>query len=82
MNVNNRKDKGEFSISPNPVSDYVNIQLSNHVGRKLHIFNLYGEVMDIITVKGFEYCLEISDYPSGVYFVKIADPALIQETVR
>ncbi len=59
-----------FRIYPNPVKDMVQIRFktSNPV---LTIYNSLGKLMEHVTVQGADIAMDVSDYPSGVYFVKV-----------
>ncbi len=64
-------DKNRFNIYPNPAKDFLKIEssypilylaISNYLGQKLFIGDSYNTK---------EISLNISDYPSGLYFLEI-----------
>jgi ligand-binding sensor domain-containing protein len=74
--------KSEMHIYPNPAGDYITIQPSEGFkpseGSKVKIFNTLGiEVSSagggVNEVDGGGYRIDISNLPTGVYFIKIGD---------
>jgi len=60
----------EIKLYPNPGDDFIKIRLKQLQEEKiLQVCNASGVIIDVITVKGGEYLLDISRYPSGIYFV-------------
>lgn len=60
----------ETKLFPNPGSDYIRLQLKSKPKYKLRIYNMYGKIMDVISSEGVECYINISNYPSGEYFVR------------
>ncbi len=68
-----------LSLSPNPATDYINIQLSNKVlqpfasADKIQIFDMLGiEVLnESIPTMTSSHRMNIEKLPSGVYFIRI-----------
>ncbi len=58
-----------LNVYPNPAVNELNIVLTQDHNR-VAIYNAAGMVMDELLVNGMEYTLDISNYASGVYFVK------------
>ena len=57
-------------IYPNPSKDIFNIVSS--IGTKISVFNAVGQFIKIIErTESNEIVLDLSDYPSEIYFVKI-----------
>jgi len=75
----------EFSISPNPATDFLEISYSdaNHtlkgvVNTDIAIFNVLGEkipprLISSATPQEWNFRLDVSSLPSGVYFVRVVD---------
>lgn len=60
----------EIKLYPNPGDDFIKIRLNQTQEEKiLQICNSSGVIIDAISVNGGEYSLDISRYPSGIYFV-------------
>ena len=58
-----------ISVYPNPVKNILNIQ--NAENCTIQIIDICGRVMNDFIVNKQQYQIEISNYKSGVYFVKI-----------
>lgn len=56
-------------IYSNPFQNSVNI--INGSDKKLAIYDIYGKICHIKTLRGNEEHIDMSDYASGVYFFKI-----------
>jgi len=73
-NVNKNLD---FTISPNPATDFVDIILveARHALSEFNISitDLTGKVVDSFPFSGDKMRVSVSDYPSGIYFVNIID---------
>lgn len=62
------------SIYPNPVSDFVNVKLSNAVEEKLNvlILNNMGAVLKSVDFDNeTEVNIDVADMPKGVYLVRV-----------
>lgn len=65
---------GEILISPNPVTDLLNIQLVNILSQDhLQIVGLTGNIIKEVLLNGetTKFELNVSDLPAGMYFVKV-----------
>ena len=65
----------ELSISPNPTTDFVtiNLQLLEVKDLEVNVFNINGQLLESFRDKntlGGQYELDLEEYASGVYFVK------------
>lgn len=69
-NLSVKKEKIEVSIYPNPVNDEINIKVNN--GISLEIFNTMGVLIYKVPVKNTIMTFDLSNQPSGVYFVKVS----------
>ncbi len=64
----------ELIVSPNPVSEKINIQLSGKAIIKdfsIIIYNALGEVFLQNKYSGNEIRIDVSLFPIGIYFIKI-----------
>ncbi|MBE0653166.1 MAG: T9SS type A sorting domain-containing protein [Bacteroidales bacterium] len=57
-------------IYPNPVIDELNVTLSSG-NVWIEIYNNLGSKLDEFFVKGIQARIDVSDYPKGVYFIKV-----------
>ena len=63
-----------IKIYPNPVSDYFTIELGNQTkqtNQTISIYNSAGIVMYHSKVQYDKQSINVNNYPSGVYFIKI-----------
>ena len=61
-----------FSISPNPSSDFITITLKPSEGSAIQIYNTLGElVMSAEARHAVPLRINISNLPKGMYFVRI-----------
>lgn len=68
-------DDNDFSISPNPASDHVQIQSRATGNRELRILNVTGSVMQTTSWQGTgeleTHALDITNLPPGLYFAEM-----------
>ena len=65
-------EKVQITLYPNPAKNAVNI-LSEDGLQRVKIYNLLGQSVDAVTLNGSnKHTIDISNYASGIYFVKIA----------
>jgi len=70
--ISGNRGQAKINLYPNPAKDYIlleknNPALSNSEVR-VKIYNSQGAIKDEFSFGGSEYKLELSDYPSGIYF--------------
>lgn len=63
----------EINIYPNPTSGKFNIEFGNSSSGKVTVFDALGKVVseNNITANSGNLNLNLSDYPAGIYFVKV-----------
>ena len=67
-----------IKISPNPTNDFLNIQFNIKLETKTNIvvLNTMGQIMDDINLSDVDnYQLNVSNYASGTYFIKVINNA-------
>jgi hypothetical protein len=66
----------EINIWPNPSSEKVFIDLAGQKEKvKFEIYNSTGKsILEDIMIPGEKYELDVSEFPQGIYFIKIYDP--------
>ena len=65
-------EKFGFSIYPNPAQDQLNIrflELANNTS--LEIYDIHGKLLKSLMINDLETHLDVSEYASGVYFVRL-----------
>ncbi|MBD3636957.1 MAG: T9SS type A sorting domain-containing protein [Crocinitomicaceae bacterium] len=60
----------ELSVYPNPVIDYVQINVGSDIVRQVSIFNVNGQRITTIVNPG-ENKIDVSDFESGVYLIEV-----------
>ncbi|MBW6535320.1 MAG: glycoside hydrolase family 9 protein [Mariniphaga sp.] len=66
-----QKDKGFFSVFPNPVSDFLEINSSGEI-EMVEIFSLTGSKINPVSGNTFsKTVLNFSGYPEGLYILKL-----------
>ena len=58
-------------LYPNPTINYLNVQLASNEGGKLSILDLQGKLLQEIILTSEFQCIEMSDFSSGMYIIKI-----------
>ncbi len=72
LNVNQQPKINKIKVYPNPGTDLIKIRLNQQPqeSRILQINNVYGVLTDAIMIENEEHLLDISSYPSGIYFIR------------
>ena len=67
--------KISLNIYPNPAADFVNFDLSNIPAgvKQMAIYNLQGSLIAMVQPNSTTQAHNVSDYKSGIYFVRILD---------
>lgn len=76
----------QFIIYPNPSSETIIIKVSNSLSpySSLQITDISGKIISELNISSSENEIDISNYPSGIYFVKmiIDDKQLIEKFIK
>src|SRR5699024_1187133 len=67
-------EKVGFSIYPNPVQNWLYIhleELSNN--SSLEVYDMHGKLLERSMISELETQLDVSEYTSGIYFIKVTD---------
>jgi hypothetical protein len=71
-NVNQTTD--DISIYPNPAKGDINVVFNGNAGIKnISVYNLIGKVVSVYKVNGNSAKLDLSNMPSGIYFMRLVD---------
>ena len=64
---------GQFTIYPNSASETIIIKVSNQLSpfSTLQITDVSGKIILELNISSTETVIDISNYPSGIYFVKL-----------
>ena len=73
VGINQRALEADITISPNPASSelYIDIENANFQKAVLEVINLQGQLMKRIQTNDSKTRFDVTTYPAGLYFVKI-----------
>ncbi|MDM8159887.1 fibronectin type III domain-containing protein [Labilibaculum sp. K2S] len=63
----------ELKLYPNPAKDFVTLYIQGNIQSKVRISSLTGKTIQIITLDQESNTIDISNLPSGMYFISIED---------
>ena len=69
---------GNVKVFPNPANDFVNVQCTMYnvqLGADLHVFDVYGKLVQTVPMTGETTILNISTLADGLYFVRVTTEA-------
>ncbi|MDG5492119.1 T9SS type A sorting domain-containing protein [Psychroserpens sp. SPM9] len=80
LSVENPSDINKFSISPNPASLYLNVEIPNTIeNATLRVYDLLGKKILDIEMNGVQYkSINVSKWNSGIYMVRVSSDDLTQ----
>ena len=64
-------EKSIFSFYPNPVSDFITIELNNRENELLEVYNLNGSLVKKTLINNQNSTIDLSLLVPGVYFLKV-----------
>ncbi|MEZ5030706.1 MAG: T9SS type A sorting domain-containing protein [Saprospiraceae bacterium] len=71
--IGNPSTSGQVTLQPNPVQDYLHIQVSDdHLIQTLEVFNNLGLKMPVHSPSYEKNMIDVSNYPSGIYHLKLS----------
>lgn len=64
----------EFSVYPNPATDYLILKINGDVETRclVSLYNINGTILQTIKVETNETTIQMQNYSSGTYFLKVA----------
>ncbi|MBU3660516.1 MAG: T9SS type A sorting domain-containing protein [Flavobacteriales bacterium] len=71
LSVNEMNEVSNFSVSPNPASEVINVKLNNADNAVITISDLTGKVISTTTSNGISSSISTSGLNSGVYMVNV-----------
>jgi len=60
-----------FSVFPNPANDQINLAFTDDQIREISISDASGKTLRNVKVSGFNYIMDISELPAGIYFISV-----------
>ena len=70
--------ENSVKVFPNPANDFVNVQCTMYnvqLGADLHVFDVYGKLVQTVPMTGETTILNISTLADGMYFVRVTTEA-------
>ncbi|RYE24425.1 MAG: T9SS type A sorting domain-containing protein [Sphingobacteriales bacterium] len=64
----------DISIYPNPARNEINAVFNSNI-KTIAVYNLIGKVVSVYKVNGSSAKLDLSNVPSGIYFMRLVDNA-------
>lgn len=71
LNTNELAEVSNFTVSPNPASDVINVKLNNSTSAVITISDLAGKVVNTTSTVGVSTSVSTAGLNSGVYFVNV-----------
>ena len=64
-------------VYPNPATDVINVEcrMNEEWGGELQLFDVYGKLLQIVTVTAETTPINVSGLASGIYFVRVTTDA-------
>ncbi|HLS10716.1 MAG TPA: T9SS type A sorting domain-containing protein [Flavobacteriaceae bacterium] len=63
-----------FSLYPNPAQDWLHIHLEKlSYNSSLEVYDMHGKLLERIMLSELETQLDVSEFASGIYFIKMTD---------
>jgi hypothetical protein len=75
LSVNDFKDAASVHVWPNPVSDFLNVSLTNEALQQLTVVNMLGQVVKQVNTSGAyisEKSIDVSSLQAGVYILMVS----------
>lgn len=74
----------EFSVYPNPASDFVTLKTKtyNLENLRYQLYDINGSILQDNKVEGNETSISLSNLPSSTYFLKVTDNKKIVKTFK
>jgi hypothetical protein len=69
-NISEKFDSQSFVVYPNPANELVSIKTNKHL-KKVQLFNISGQLVFDQTVSGNKTAINIADFKSGIYVLKV-----------
>ncbi|RKR05672.1 putative delta-60 repeat protein/predicted secreted protein (Por secretion system target) [Flavobacterium sp. 90] len=73
LGTKNFEFQNSFRLYPNPVKDFITIEMNSSDNAKLNVFNVTGQIILSKELKATATKLNISNLPTGVYMFQISN---------
>ncbi|MFB1003696.1 MAG: T9SS type A sorting domain-containing protein, partial [Bacteroidia bacterium] len=72
--IDGRLSSNLLSVYPNPANDLITIDVdASLLGKPFEIYNTKGQVVTIGILSSVNTTIDLEDYKSGIYFIKVGD---------
>ena len=77
ISINTNQKQSEINFSPNPVKDYLIVELGKYVNqyKTIRIIDIIGETVKLIEATNSSTRINLSELPKGIYYLKIGESA-------
>jgi PKD repeat protein len=69
VGITENSDHFNFSVFPNPTDDYIKVNITEKA--TIEILNIDGQIIKTINNEGIETTINLVNFSSGVYFIKV-----------
>ena len=66
-------NESQIKLSPNPVTNTLNIEFSGFIPSELQVFDITGKIMQRIKMNSTQYGLDVVEYPKGIFILRASD---------
>jgi hypothetical protein len=73
--VSDLTETRSLQVYPNPASTEITVTLPSNKTASLQIVDAVGRVMHSVEIDSHQPVIDVSDFPDGLYFLKLTDPA-------
>ena len=75
------QDSFELSLSPNPSTDFILMQSDTENLHNIAIYTVQGEQLRLLAARGKSVRIDVSQFPSGLYFVTVSNQHRAKKTL-
>jgi uncharacterized repeat protein (TIGR03803 family) len=72
-NIEETRENANITFNPNPASNILNIECPEGQNLNLSVYNIVGECLLQKAFKSSKETIDISNFPSGIYIIKVSD---------
>ncbi len=81
VNVDENQIDNNVRVYPNPTSTTLTIESVSNI-KEVHVYNLYGALVDVVNVNAAQQTLDVSNYVAGTYMIQLhTDTGVITKRV-
>jgi len=78
---NKNIDENQFSINPNPASNFFNLISGGEETVIINLYNVLGEFIENFSCNQNSHLINVSYLPKGIYFLKNINSGLVKKLI-